>query len=251
MAKLAVDSASLEFLVINREIFIQNREIGRFSVFLSKIGRCPAKSGDLEALVSLLKKVDFMALLLLEERARDRQAVPPQHIHPSLFLVPHPNLPIGEFVQLMMPLHSPHATQQSSLCFLQEHLRVSQSCLHVHLTTSRRASGAGGRSVIIGSRRFRTRSQPNSSGSRSSPFPYTAALANTPERCGKTLLPMWEADCVAAQLCCFSIHSRGTIGNAKHPGPRQSILCTSYVGLHSALSPADTMLSRNSLPHST
>ena len=70
-----------------------------------------------------------------------------------------------------MPLHSPHATQQSSLCFLQEHLRVSQSCLHVHLTTSRRASGAGGRSVIIGSRRFRTRSRHHSSGSRSSPFP--------------------------------------------------------------------------------
>ena len=50
MAKLAIDIASLEFLVINREIFIQNREIGRFSVFLSKIGRSPAKSGDLEAL---------------------------------------------------------------------------------------------------------------------------------------------------------------------------------------------------------
>ena len=75
-----------------------------------------------------------------------------------------------------------------------------------------------------------------------------ATLANTPECCGKTLLPMWEADCAAAQLCCFSIPSRGTIGNAKHPGPRQSILRTSYVGLQSALSPADTMSSRDSLP---
>ena len=152
-----------------------------------------------------------------------------------------------------MPLHSPHPTQQSSLCFLQEHLRVSQSCLRVHLTTSRRASGAGGRSVIIGSRRFRTRSQHHYSGSRSSPFPTqsTATLANTPERCGKTLLPMWEADCAAAQLCCFSIPSRGTVGNGKHPGPRQSILRTSYVGLQSALSPADTMSSRDSLPHNT
>ena len=79
----------------------------------------------------------------------------------------------------------------------------------------------------------------------------TATLANTPECCGKTLLPMWEADCAAAQLCCFSIPSRGTVGNAKHPGPRQSILRTSYVGLQSALSPADTMSSRDSLPHNT
>ena len=79
----------------------------------------------------------------------------------------------------------------------------------------------------------------------------TATLANTPERCGKTLLPMWEADCTAAQLCGFSIPSRGTVGNAKHPGPRQSILRTSYVGLQSALSPADTMSSRDSLPHTT
>ncbi len=63
--------------------------------------------------------------------------------------------------------------------------------------------------------------------------PSTAALANTPDRCGKTLLPMWEADCAAAQLCCFPIPSRGTVGNAKHPGPRQSVL--------RAISPADTM----------
>ena len=81
--------------------------------------------------------------------------------------------------------------------------------------------------------------------------PSTATLANTPECCGKTLLPVWEADCAAAQLCCFSIPSRGTVGNAKHPGPRQSILSTSYVGLQSALSPADTMSSRDSLPHTT
>ena len=77
----------------------------------------------------------------------------------------------------------------------------------------------------------------------------TATLANTPECCGKTLLPMWEADCAAAQLCCFSIPSRGTVGNTKHPDPRQSILRTSYVGLQSALSPADAMSSRDSLPH--
>ena len=50
MAKLAIDSASLESLVINREIFIPNREIGRLSLLLSKNGRSPAKSGDLEAL---------------------------------------------------------------------------------------------------------------------------------------------------------------------------------------------------------
>ena len=82
--------------------------------------------------------------------------------------------------------------------------------------------------------------------------PSTAKLANTPERCGKTLMPIWEADCAAAQLCCFSIHSRGTVGNAKHPGPRQSILRTSYVGLQSAMiSPADTISSRDSLPHNT
>ena len=80
-------------------------------------------------------------------------------------------------------------------------------------------------------------------------FQSTDTLANTPECCGKTLLPMWEADCAAAQLCCFSIPSRGTVGNAKHPGPRQSILRTSYVGLQSALSPAYTMSSRDSLQH--
>ena len=90
-----------------------------------------------------------------------------------------------------MPLHSPHVTDQSRSCFLQEHLRVSQSCLHVH-----------------GPDRLLSQS--------------TATLANTPERCGKTVLPVWEADCAAARLCCFSIPSRGTVGNAKHPGPRQS-----------------------------
>ena len=79
--------------------------------------------------------------------------------------------------------------------------------------------------------------------------PSTAALANTPERCGKTPLPMWEADCTAAQLCCFPIPSRGTVGNAKHPGPRQSVIRTSYVP--STISPASTMSSRNYLPHNT
>ena len=64
MAKLAIDSAGPEFLVINREIFIQNREIGRFSVFLSKIGRCPAKSGDLEALAVIVKKVDTKPVVI-------------------------------------------------------------------------------------------------------------------------------------------------------------------------------------------
>ena len=81
--------------------------------------------------------------------------------------------------------------------------------------------------------------------------PSTAKLCKYTERCGKTLLPMSEADCAAAQLCCFLIHSRGTVGNAKHPGPRQSILRTSYVGLQSTISPADTMSSRDSLPHNT
>ena len=80
--------------------------------------------------------------------------------------------------------YSPHAADQSSPRFLQVHLRVSQSCLQVHLTTLSRASGAGGRSVILGSRRFRTRTQPHSSGSISSPFPMHCSLVNTPERCG-------------------------------------------------------------------
>ena len=84
--------------------------------------------------------------------------------------------------------------------------------------------------------------------SRSSPSPSTAALANTPDRCGKTLLPMWEADYAAAQLCCFSIPSRGTVGNAKRPGPRH--VCAPYK-LQRAISPADTMSSRDSLPHKT
>ena len=48
MSKLATESASLESLVINREIFIPNREI---VITISKIRRSPAKSGDLEALV--------------------------------------------------------------------------------------------------------------------------------------------------------------------------------------------------------
>ena len=46
---LAIDSASLQSLVINREIFIPDQEI---FIILSKIGRSPAKSGDLEALCS-------------------------------------------------------------------------------------------------------------------------------------------------------------------------------------------------------
>ena len=41
MAKLAIDSASLQYLVINREIFIPNREIGRLSLFYQKSGDLP------------------------------------------------------------------------------------------------------------------------------------------------------------------------------------------------------------------
>ena len=41
MAKLAIASTSLEFLVINREIFIPKREIGRFSLFDQKSGDLP------------------------------------------------------------------------------------------------------------------------------------------------------------------------------------------------------------------
>ena len=47
MAKLAIASASLESLVINREIFIPDREI---VITISKIGRSATKSGELEAL---------------------------------------------------------------------------------------------------------------------------------------------------------------------------------------------------------
>ena len=50
MAKLAIDSASLDCLFnleINREIFIPSREIFNIT---QKIGRSPAKSGGLEAL---------------------------------------------------------------------------------------------------------------------------------------------------------------------------------------------------------
>ena len=47
MAKLSIDSDRLESLVINREICIPDREI---FIILSKIGRSPAKSGELEAL---------------------------------------------------------------------------------------------------------------------------------------------------------------------------------------------------------
>ena len=48
MAKLAIDSTSLKSLVINREIFIPDREM---FLIISKIGISPAKSGDLEALL--------------------------------------------------------------------------------------------------------------------------------------------------------------------------------------------------------
>ena len=41
MAKLATDSASLESLVIHREIFIPNREIGRLSLPYQKSGDLP------------------------------------------------------------------------------------------------------------------------------------------------------------------------------------------------------------------
>ena len=41
MAKLAIDGSSLESLVINREIFIPNREIGRLSLLYQKSGDLP------------------------------------------------------------------------------------------------------------------------------------------------------------------------------------------------------------------
>ena len=41
MAKLAIASTSLEFLVINREIFTPKREIGRSSLFDQKSGDLP------------------------------------------------------------------------------------------------------------------------------------------------------------------------------------------------------------------
>ena len=53
MAKFAIDTAILEsifILEINREIFIPNREVGRFSLLRKTIGRSNAKSGCLEAL---------------------------------------------------------------------------------------------------------------------------------------------------------------------------------------------------------
>ena len=56
MAKLPIDSASLESLVINREIFIPNREI---VIIISKIGRSPAKLGDLEALLKATHEHDI------------------------------------------------------------------------------------------------------------------------------------------------------------------------------------------------
>ena len=62
---------------------------------------------------------------------------------------------MGEFVE-QIPLHSPHATEHSSPCFSQEYLRVTQSFLRVRLVSFSRASGAGGRTVILGSERFRT-----------------------------------------------------------------------------------------------
>ena len=53
MAKFTIDIAvpeSIFTLEINREIFIPNREVGRFSLLRKQIGRSPAKSGGLEAL---------------------------------------------------------------------------------------------------------------------------------------------------------------------------------------------------------
>ena len=41
MAKLAIDSDGLESLVINREICIPNREIGRVSFFYQRSGDLP------------------------------------------------------------------------------------------------------------------------------------------------------------------------------------------------------------------
>ena len=61
MAKLVIDSASLDSLVINREIFIPNREI---VITISKIGRSPAKSGDLEALNVLNEHVAVLPVKL-------------------------------------------------------------------------------------------------------------------------------------------------------------------------------------------
>ena len=47
MAKLAIDSDSLESLVINREIGIPNREIGRFLIFYQKSEDLPRETWKL------------------------------------------------------------------------------------------------------------------------------------------------------------------------------------------------------------
>ena len=99
-------------------------------------------------------------------------------------------------------IRSPNSTEHSSLCFLQEHICVSQSFLQLHLMTFSRPSDAGGSSVILGWRRFLTRSQSHLSWSRSPPISihFWTALANTPERCGKTRLLFQRLILVAGRV---------------------------------------------------
>ena len=76
-----------------------------------------------------------------------------------------------EFV-LLIYMHSPHANEYSSSCFLQKHLRVSQSLLQLHVPIFSRAYCIVGRPVFLNKRGLRTRCQAHSSGSRSPVFPH-------------------------------------------------------------------------------
>ena len=72
----------------------------------------------------------------------------------------------GELLQLRH-LHSPQANEHSSPCFQQEHRCDRQSVLHLHLMMFKRASGAGGRSVVQGSSLPDDKRHPHCSGRRS------------------------------------------------------------------------------------
>ena len=69
-----------------------------------------------------------------------------------------------ELLQLV-PRHSPQATEHSSSIFLHVHLRDLQSLLQLQRTILIRASGAAGKSIVVGSSRPSTRVHPHCCGS--------------------------------------------------------------------------------------
>ncbi len=98
------------------------------------------------------------------------------------------------------PRHWPYAGEHSKLCLRQLHLAVLQSVVHLHLMMRSRSSGAGGRSVITGSRfpSFSIHSTLSLSDSRCPPSVVPAGI----RACCDTLPPQKSGAMFACSVGC-------------------------------------------------